>query len=47
MEYREAAGYDYIVLNDDVSSAVLEINSIIIAEKCKTNNRLELIKEMC
>lgn len=44
-EYTQAPQYDYLVVNDNVDKAVAEIASIIIAEKCKTSNRMEFLKE--
>jgi len=38
-----AAQYDYIVINDDVKTAAHELCSIIVAEKCRTANRLDYI----
>lgn len=37
--------YDYIVVNDDISVAACEINSIINAEHTKVSHSLEYIKE--
>lgn len=44
-EYTQADQYDYLVINDDVEKAVKEICSIITAEKCKTKERLNYLKE--
>lgn len=44
-EYRQAVNYDYIVVNDTVEKAVEEIISIISAEKCRTNERINYLKE--
>lgn len=44
-EYRQAQKYDYIVVNDQLDRCVLEVESIIIAEKCKTENREHVLKE--
>ena len=44
-EYTQAGQYDYLVVNDNVDKAVSEILSIIEAEKCKTSERLHLLKE--
>ena len=37
--------YDYIVINDDLQKASEEICAIMLAEKCKTMERIHLIKE--
>ena len=42
-EYTQASQYDYLVVNNDVDTAVNEILSIISAEKCKTKDRLDYL----
>lgn len=44
-EYSQAKQYDYLVVNDDVDKAAAEIRAILIAEKCKTSNRIQFLKE--
>lgn len=44
-EYTQAVNYDYLVVNDNVDKAVSEILAILKAEKCKTRERLHLLKE--
>ena len=44
-EYRQAENYSYIVVNNDISAAAGELMSIIQAEKCRTKDRLDLLKE--
>ena len=44
-ECSQAGSYDYIVLNDDVDQAVQELQAIMLAEKCKTMDRIHLLKE--
>lgn len=44
-EYSHAHEYDYLVVNDQVDKAVAEIAAIICAEKCKTQSRMNLLKE--
>lgn len=41
----QAEHYDYIVVNDDLSCACAELKAIMQAEKCKTMERIHLIKE--
>ena len=43
-EYREIPKYDYLVVNDKVSDAAAEIIAILIAESCRTRNRMNLIE---
>ena len=43
-EYKEIPNYDYLVVNDDVSSAVGEIAAILTAENCRVKNRTHLIE---
>lgn len=45
-EYSQAKHYEYIVVNDAVESAVTEIRAIILAEKCKIENRIYLMEEI-
>lgn len=44
-EYQKARSYDYIVVNGDVDTAAREVEAILTAERCRTANRLYLIKE--
>ena len=44
-ELQQADQYDYIVVNDRVENAAREILSVIRAEKCRTKNRIHLLKE--
>ena len=43
-EYREIPNYDYLVVNDKVSTAADEIISILTAESCRTKNRMNLVE---
>lgn len=45
-EYRKAAVYDYLVVNDDPEIAAGEMESIIAAEKCKMQYRKKFILEV-
>lgn len=45
-EYREIPQYDYLVVNDKVSSAAAEIIAILTATDCRTQNRLFLVDDM-
>lgn len=42
-EYKEIPHYDYLVVNDNVSTAAAEIISILQAEDCRTKNRIHLV----
>ena len=44
-EYTQAPNYDYLVVNDNVDTAVSEILATLTAEKCKTAERLTYLKE--
>ena len=44
-EYSQAPNYDYVVVNDDVDVAANELLSIITAEKCRTKERMNYLKE--
>ena len=43
-EYKEIPHYDYLVVNDKVSEAAAEIISILVAEGCRTRNRIHLVE---
>lgn len=43
-EYKSGDRYDYIVVNDDLDQAVRELLSIIIAQRCKTEKRIDLLR---
>ncbi|HJG86396.1 guanylate kinase [Pseudoflavonifractor capillosus] len=43
-EYQQIPNYDYLVVNDKVSTAAAEIISILTAEDCRTRNRLALVE---
>ena len=53
-EINEVTKYNYIVINDEVSSAVEKVKAIILAEKCRVdriedfelNNEEELLHEL-
>jgi guanylate kinase len=34
-EIREAAGFDYIVVNDDLERAIATVGAIVVAERCR------------
>lgn len=44
-EYSKAPLYDYVVVNDSIEHAAQEILSILAAEKCRTKNRMNYLKE--
>ena len=43
-EYQEIPHYDYLVVNDKVAYAATEIQSILVAEGCRTKKRMELVE---
>jgi guanylate kinase len=43
-EYKQIPAYDYLVVNDKVSSAAAEIIAILTATDCKTKNRMRLVE---
>lgn len=43
-EYKEIPNYDFLVVNDKVSSAAAEIIAILTATDCKTKNRIGLVE---
>ena len=44
-ELQQAQYYDYIIINDTVKNAAKEFLAVITAEKCKTADRIRLLKE--
>ena len=45
-ELGTAAKYDYIVINDDLSTAIADVKAILCAESHKTEKNLEEIEEV-
>lgn len=45
-ECRECVKYDYLVVNDNVMSAAQEILSILEAESCRVNKRIQLAESI-
>lgn len=45
-ECRECTKYDYLVVNDNVMSAAQEILSILKAESCRVNKRIQLAESI-
>lgn len=43
-EYKEIPRYDYLVVNDKISTAAQEVISILTAENCRTKHRIHLIE---
>lgn len=43
-EYQQIPYYDYLVVNDKVSTAAAEIIAILTATDCKTQNRMRLVE---
>lgn len=44
VELKEAPNYDYLVINDEVSNAVREIEAILTAAECRVENRKNILK---
>ena len=44
-ECEQAGEYDYIIINDSVERATQELLAIMTAEKCKTMERIHIVKE--
>lgn len=47
VEFREIPKYDYLVINDQVASAVQEIRSILSAAECTVKNRSHMLSLFC
>jgi len=46
-ECRQAAHYDFLVINDRASQAAAEIEAILTAEHCHMKGRMELLEGVC
>ncbi len=45
VEFKEIPNYDYLVINDKVSNAVLEIEAILTAAECRVENRSQMLSQ--
>ena len=45
-EIAQCGRYDYVVVNDELEQAISEVQAIILAERCKTERRGPIIKEL-
>ena len=45
-ELKQATQYDYVIVNNTVDQAVADLEAIIRAEQCRSQNNLEIIEEM-
>ena len=45
VELKETVHYDYLVINDKVSDAVKEIESILVAAECRVENRKSILAQ--
>lgn len=46
-ELKLAPLYDYVIVNDEITKATEEFNSVIMAERLKTKNNKKIIIEVC
>jgi len=46
-EFKEIWHYEYVVVNDDLNTAVEKIKAIIAAEKCRVSRNHQLIEAIC
>ena len=44
-EFQEIPKYDFLVINDKVSNAVHEIESILTAAECRVENRKQMLAQ--
>ncbi len=44
-EYAEADFYDYIIINDDPGRAAKELAAIMLAERCKAEDRMHFLRD--
>ncbi|GAQ26064.1 MULTISPECIES: guanylate kinase [Tepidanaerobacter] len=45
-EMRASFDYDYVIINDDLDKAVLKLQSVILAERCKVSRNKDKILEI-
>lgn len=45
-EMREAAWYDYLVINDHFSDALERLEAIVLAERCRAQRNIKLLKPL-
>lgn len=45
VEFKEIPKYDYLVINDQVSNAVSEIEAILTAAECRVENRSQMLAQ--
>ena len=45
-EIKAASEYDYIVLNDDLNQAALNLQSIVLAERCKVSRNTKIVLKL-
>jgi guanylate kinase len=45
-ELKAAANYDYIVLNDELEDAAMQLQAIVIAERCRVTRKSELFHKI-
>lgn len=43
-EITAASNYNYLIVNDDLSAAAAELHAIILAQRCKLEYRIDLVK---
>lgn len=45
-EISQAVWYDYLIVNDDLSTAVNKIKSVVVAERCRSNRSGNLLQQI-
>jgi guanylate kinase len=45
-EIRTCAGYDYIVINDQLDAAVEEVRAVIVSERCRSARRMPAVARL-
>jgi guanylate kinase len=45
-EIRRCAGYDYIVINDQLDAAVEEVRAVIVSERCRSARRMPAVTRL-
>jgi guanylate kinase len=46
LEINECTWYDFLIINDNIEKTVKELESIIISERCRNNQKLDKVRKL-